>query len=164
MSAVQAIYAHHVIAGTASFELQPPDLETMMSRFLALQDQGYPHRVLAEPDGQIGGYAYASAYRPRPAYQWTVESTVYVHPDCQRMGYGRQLVTDLIAACESAGYRQMIAVIGGSQHAASIELHRGAGFSDVGVLKNVGFKHGKWLDSVLMQRAIGDGGTRAPAL
>ena len=159
---VQAIYAHHVQNGTASFELSPPDIATMVERFQHLKALGYPHRVLVDAEGQIGGYAYASAYRPRPAYQWTVESTVYVHPNHQRKGYGRLMLTDLIPVCEARGYRQMIAVIGGSDHVASIELHRAFGFEVAGTLKSVGYKHDQWLDSVIMQRAIGAGATTPP--
>lgn len=159
---VQAIYAYYVRHGTASFELDPPDVSTMVKRFQYLKESGFPHRVLIDENGMVGGYAYASAYRPRPAYQWTVESTVYVHPDHQRKGYGRALLTDLIPICEAAGFRQMIAVIGGSDHVASIELHRAFGFEVAGALKAVGYKQGRWLDSVIMQRAIGPGAEALP--
>lgn len=160
--AITRIYAHAVEYGTASFELTPPDPVEMARRLDGLTDKGFPYLV-AEIDGVLAGYAYAGPYRTRPAYRHTVENSVYVAQDSQRRGVGRALLAALITACETRGVRQMIAVIGDStRQAASIGLHQALGFRHVGILENVGFKHGRWLDSVLMQRALGDGGTTAP--
>lgn len=161
MAAVTEIYALSVREETASFELEPPDEAEMRSRREALLARGYPHLV-AEVEGRIAGYAYASAYRPRPAYDQTVENSVYVARWAQRRGVARALMRALIEACAATGRRQMIAVIGGSQHKASIEFHRALGFETVGVLKDVGWKHGQWLDSVLMQLPLGAGGSTPP--
>ncbi|SRR5690606_8307104 len=161
MSAVTDIYATSVREETASFELAPPDEAEMRRRRDALLSAGYPHLV-AEIDGRIAGYAYASAYRPRPAYSNTVENSVYVARWAQRKGVARRLMEELIRACSATGRRQMIAIIGGSRHKASIELHRSLGFEMVGVLKNVGWKHEQWLDTVLMQLPLGPGASRPP--
>jgi L-amino acid N-acyltransferase YncA len=156
------IYAHAVEFGTASFELAPPDEPEMMRRMNDLTGKGFPY-IVAETDGTLAGYAYTGPYRARPAYQFTVEDSVYIAPDIQRRGVGRALLAALIEACEARGYRQMIAVIGDStKQAASIVLHEALGFRHVGILENVGYKHGRWLDSVLMQRALGKGATTAP--
>lgn len=155
--AICTIYAHAVRFGTASFELDPPDEAEMARRFQTLRAGGFPYLV-AEHDGGISGYAYAGPYRTRPAYRWTVEDSVYVHPDMQRRGVGRVLLAHLIEEAERCGFRQMIAVIGdSSQQTPSVELHRMLGFRTVGVLENVGYKFGRWLDSVLMQRVLGSG-------
>jgi phosphinothricin acetyltransferase len=160
--AITRIYAVAVEHGTASFELEPPDEAEMARRMARLREGGYPY-IVAERDGAVAGYAYAGVYRARPAYRWSVEDTVYIAPQHQRAGIGRKLLECLIAEAERAGFRQMIAVIGDSPNQVpSLELHRQAGFRLVGILENVGFKHGRWLDSVLMQRALGDGGTEAP--
>ena len=148
LAAITAIYDHAVRHGTASFELEPPDEDEMTRRYEALRGGGYPYLV-AEIDGEIAGYAYAGPYRARPAYHWSVEDSIYVAPRSQRRGVGRALLERLIAEAEAAGFRQMIAVIGDSANAGSIELHRGAGFRMVGTFDNVGFKFGRWLDSVL---------------
>jgi phosphinothricin acetyltransferase len=156
--AITRIYAVAVEHGTASFELEPPDQAEMTRRMQRLQEGGYPYLV-AEREGRVSGYAYAGSYRARPAYRWSVEDSVYIDPACQRAGVGRALLERLIAEAEQAGFRQMIAVIGDSANQMpSLELHRRAGFRLVGTLQNVGFKHGRWLDSVLMQRALGAGG------
>jgi L-amino acid N-acyltransferase YncA len=159
--AITRIYAHAVKSGTASFELQPPDQAEMTRRMQALLDGKFPYFV-AEINGSVAGYAYASLYRPRPAYRFTVEDSVYISPDVYRRGIGRALLTKLIEDCTALGYRQMIAVIGDSNHTASIEVHRACGFEDAGNLRNVGWKFGRWLDSVLMQRALGPGATTKP--
>ncbi len=159
--AITRIYADAVIHGTASFEIEPPDESEMQRRQRALLDGGYPYLV-AEIAGAVAGYAYAGAYRTRPAYHWSVEDSVYIGPDAKRRGVGRALLTSLIAEAERRGFRQMIAVIGDSRQAPSIELHRRAGFRLIGTIENVGFKHGRWLDSVLMQRALGPGATTPP--
>lgn len=159
--AIAAIYAHAVLHGTASFELAPPDEAEMAARRAALLAAGYPYLV-AEADGVVAGYAYASAYRPRPAYRDTVEGSVYVDPARHGRGVGRALLTGLIAAAASRGYRQMVAVIGDTANAPSIRLHEALGFRYVGTLRAVGWKHGRWLDTVLMQRALGPGDAGPP--
>jgi phosphinothricin acetyltransferase len=159
--AIRQIYAHAVLHGTASFEIEPPSEAEMARRWQALLDSGHPHLV-AEQNGVVAGYAYAGPYRPRPAYRFSVEDSVYVAPDRHGRGIGRALLARLIAEAEARGYRQMIAVIGDSAQAASIALHETAGFHHVGTVEAVGFKFGRWLDSVLMQRALGDGAASAP--
>ncbi|TNC12051.1 N-acetyltransferase family protein [Methylobacterium terricola] len=161
LPAVTAIYAHAVATGRASFELDPPDLAEMGRRRAALVDGGYPYLV-AERAGAVVAYAYAGAYRPRPAYRGTVETSVYVRPDQARRGLGRRLLAELIDAATQGGFRQMVAVIGDSDNAASIGLHAALGFRHVGVLRSVGWKHGTWLDTVLMQRALGPGDAAPP--
>ena len=152
--AITRIYEHAVRHGTASFELEPPDDAEMDRRMRALLDGGFPY-LAAESGGELFGYAYAGYYRTRPAYRFTVEDSIYIAPQAQRRGVGRALLDRLIAESESRGFRQMLAVIGDSANAASIELHHDAGFRMVGTFENVGFKFGRWLDSVMMQRALG---------
>src|SRR5437763_8627410 len=159
---ITEIYAHAVRYGTATFELTPPDLAEMTRRFRALIDGGFPYFV-ASLDGRVVGYAYAAAYRPRPAYRFTVENSVYLAPAIHRRGFGLQLLQRLIAECEARGYRQMIAVIGDSANAGSIGVHTRCGFQMIGTHPNVGFKFGRWLDTVMMQRALGEGATTVPA-
>jgi phosphinothricin acetyltransferase len=160
--AITRIYAHAVEHGTASFELTPPDQTEIARRMSDLMDKGYPY-LAAEIDGAFAGYAYAGPYRARPAYRLTIEDSVYIAPDQHRRGVGRALLAALIEAAERCGFRQMIAVIGDSgNQAGSIGLHEAAGFRHVGILQDVGFKHGRWLDSVLMQRALGTGAKTAP--
>ena len=161
LAGITRIYDHAVRHGTASFEIEPPDEREMARRYEALRAGGYPYLV-AELDGAIVGYAYAGPYRARAAYRWSVEDTIYVAPSSQRRGIGRALLERLIADAEAGGFRQMIAVIGDSANASSIELHRAAGFRMVGTFDNVGFKFGRWLDSVLMQRPLGTGATAMP--
>src|SRR5664279_5150457 len=156
------IYEHAVRYGTATFELIPPDLAEMTGRFDALMDGGFPYFV-AILEGRVVGYAYAGPYRPRPAYRFTVENSVYLQPAIHRRGIGRQLLQRLIAESEARGYRQMIAVIGDSANAGSIGVHAKCGFGMIGTHPNVGFKFGRWLDTVMMQRALGDGGETLPA-
>jgi phosphinothricin acetyltransferase len=157
------IYAHAVLHGTATFELVPPDLAEMTRRFGTLMDGGFPY-VVAAVEGRVVGYAYAGAYRPRPAYRFTVENSVYLQPAIHRRGIGLQLLQRLIADCEARGYRQMIAVIGDSANAASIGVHSKCGFEMIGTHPNVGFKFGRWLDIVMMQRALGEGAGTLPAV
>jgi phosphinothricin acetyltransferase len=133
----------------------------MLRRFRAVVAGGYPYLV-AEWKGRVAGYAYLSAYRTRPAYNWTVEDSIYVDPATQGQGMGRALLAPLIERATTAGYRQIIAVIGDSANAPSIQLHRALGFTYCGVMHSVGFKHGRWLDSVIMQRATGPGDTTPP--
>lgn len=162
LPAVVRIYAHAVLTGSASFELDPPDLAEMARRRAAVLSGGYPYLV-AESEGRILGYAYASAHRTRPAYRFTVEDSIYVDPDSLGRGVGRALLGRLIEDCEAGGWRQMVAVIGDSANAASIGLHAAFGFETAGVLPSVGFKFGRWVDSVLMQRRLGPGDREPPA-
>ncbi len=159
--AIAAIYAHAVLHGMASFEVEPPDQTEMTRRMRTITDGGYPYLV-AEKDGQVLGYAYAGAYRARPAYRNSVENSVYVSPDAHRLGVGRALLKELIDTATHRGFRQMIAVIGDSANAGSIGLHRALGFTFCGTIHSVGYKHGRWLDSVIMQRALGPGDTTPP--
>ena len=162
LPAVTDIYDHAVRYGTATFELIPPDLAEMTRRFGVLMEGGFPYLVAAL-DGRVVGYAYAGAYRPRPAYRFTVENSVYLQPAIHRRGIGLQLLRGLIAASEARGYRQMVAVIGDSANAGSIGVHARTGFQMIGTHPNVGFKFGRWLDTVMMQRALGDGASTLPA-
>jgi L-amino acid N-acyltransferase YncA len=161
IEAITRIYADAVLHGTASFEIEPPDQTEMLRRQSTLLNNGYPY-FAAEIGSVVAGYAYAGPYRARPAYKWSVEDSVYVAPDMHRKGIGGLLLRALIAASTQRGYRQMIAVIGDSAQIASIVAHERAGFSHVGTLRSVGFKHARWLDTVLMQRALGDGDATAP--
>ena len=159
--AIAAIYAHHVLHGTASFETEPPSLDDMHRRRADILAKGLPYLV-ALHDNSVAGYAYAGTYRPRAAYRDTVENSVYLHPDLTGRGIGLRLLEALILECESRNLRQMIAVIGDSANVASIRLHAGCGFRHVGTLTSVGHKLGRWLDSVLMQRTLGRGDTIPP--
>ena len=150
---VRAIYAKEVLEGIASFEIEPPHIEEMRARLHRVQDANLPYLV-SELDGRIAGFAYAVPYRPRSAYRYTVENSVYVARWAQRQGIGIQLLDALVSAGERAGVRQMVAIIGGVEHTASIRAHEKAGFRQVGTLENVGWKHGRWLDTVIMQRAL----------
>lgn len=161
LPAITAIYAHHVLSGTASFETEPPGEAEMLERFEAITGRGLPYLV-AEWGERVAGYAYASLYRARFAYRYTLEDSIYVDPACTRAGIGGALLVRLIAACEAVGARQLVAVIGGSDNEGSIRLHAGHGFEPVGVLRAAGWKHGRWVDSVLMQRALGPGGATPP--
>lgn len=158
---ITEIYARSVREETASFELEPPDLAEMARRRAGLVEKGCPYLVAAI-GGRVEGYAYLSPYHHRPGYRHTVENTVYVDPRAQRRGVGRRLLQRLIEDAEARGFRQMIAVIGDSANTASIALHKAAGFTCAGNLVSVGYKHGKWLDSVLMQRALGPGDAAPP--
>jgi phosphinothricin acetyltransferase len=156
LAEVREIYALEVREGTASFELEPPSLAEMTARFAAIEAAGLPYLV-AERAGQIAGYAYAGPYRPRPAYQYTVEDSVYVARWARRQGVGQALLDAVIERARAQGMRQMVAIIGDSAHTASIELHARAGFRLVGTLEHVGWKFGRWLDTVIMQRPLGPG-------
>ena len=158
---VTKIYAHAVLHGTATFELTPPDLAEMTRRYRVLMDGAFPYLV-AVLDGIVVGYAYAGAYRPRPAYRFTVENSIYLDPAIHRRGIGMKLMRRLIDDCETRRYRQMIAVIGDSANAGSIGLHSACGFQIIGTHPNVGLKFGRWLDTVMMQLALGEGATTIP--
>ncbi|GAU82225.1 GNAT family N-acetyltransferase [Bosea sp. BIWAKO-01] len=162
---ITTIYADAVSNGTASWELEPPSAGEMLRRFEALIADGYPYLVATRGEDLLG-YAYAGAYRPRPAYRSTVEDSIYLSRQAQGLGIGRALLSALIAACEARGFRQMVAVIGDGNGAsvASRRLHEQAGFALIGVAKAVGYKHGRWLDQMLMQKEIGDGSRTAPPL
>ena len=161
IGAITRIYADAVLNGTASFEIEPPDQSEMLRRQTALLKNHYPY-FAAEIEGLVAGYAYAGPYRTRPAYDWTIEDSIYVAPDMHRKGIGGLLLARLITESERRGFRQMIGVIGDSAQIGSIRVHERAGFSHVGTFRSVGFKHGKWLDTVLMQRALREGDATAP--
>jgi phosphinothricin acetyltransferase len=163
IAAITNIYDGAVRYGTASFEIDPPDETEMRRRYDVLRAGGYPFLV-AELDGAVAGYAYAGPHRARPAYHWSIEDSIYIARPSQRRGFGRALLARLITDAETNGFRQMIAVIGDSANAASIELHRAAGFRMVGTFDNVGFKFGRWLDCVLMQRPLGQGAATNPPM
>ena len=161
IATVQAIYTHYVLNATASFEEVPPTIEDLLARRRKLLDAGLPYLV-ATIDDQVAGYAYASSYRPRSAYRYTIEDSVYVADGLHSRGIGTALLSALIEQCEAGDWRQMIAVIGGAENAASIALHRRFGFEQIGTVKAVGFKFGRWLDTILMQRPLGPGAEKLP--
>ncbi len=161
LPAITDIYEHAVRHGTATFEIVPPDLAEMTRRYRALIEGGFPYFV-ATIDGGVVGYAYAGAYRPRPAYRFTVENSIYLRPSSHRRGIGQQLLQRLILECEARGYRQMIAVIGDSANVGSIGVHTRTGFTRIGTHPDVGFKFGRWLDTVMMQRSLGEGASTVP--
>lgn len=161
LPAIQAIYAHYVLDTLCTLDLAPPSLAEMAARRAAVLARGLPWLV-AEVDGAVAGYAYAGPYRLRGGFDNTVEDALYVAPDRAGRGLGRALLAALIDACETGGYRQMVAVIGNAGNAASIGLHEAFGFRPVGLLPSVGWKAGRWLDCVLMQRALGPGDTVPP--
>lgn len=162
LPAISEIYGESVRTGTASFELEPPDLAEMTRRWRELAAKTCPH-IVATRDGALLGYAYAGPYRARPAYRFSVEDSIYIAPHAQGAGVGRALLTELIRLSEELGFRQMIAVIGGgAEHPASVKLHEKLGFRQIGVFEGSGFKHGRWLDTLLMQRALGEGNSTLP--
>lgn len=163
IAAITAIYAHEVREGTSSYEWSPPDEAVMAERWRAVRDAGLPHRV-ASAGGRVVGFAYADRFRAREGYRWTVEDSVYVALGAQGRGIGRRLLEDLVERCTALGYRQMIAVIGDASNTASIALHERLGFRLAARFPGVGFKHGRWLENVQMQRALGEGDTSPPAL
>lgn len=161
MAEIQSIYAGEVLHGVSSWEEIPPEVEEMCNRFDTIIAAGFPYRV-AEIDNTVAGYCYASSYRPRIGYRYTVENTVYVHADFRGRGLGRLLIEDLIALCTARGFRQMIAVIGDSQNHQSIDFHRRMGFEQAGLIRSIGYKYDRWMDSVIMQKALGAGGRSLP--
>jgi phosphinothricin acetyltransferase len=158
---ITAIYRDCVLNGTATYEIAPPDEAEMGARFSSIREKGYPYVVAEDTGLGLLGYAYASAFRTRPAYRWMVEDSIYLSPDARGRGIGKLLLGDLLRRCESLGFRQIVAVIGGAQP-ASIALHRAAGFSETGLLKGAGYKHGRWLDTMLMQKPLGEGTSTDP--
>jgi phosphinothricin acetyltransferase len=162
MAAIAAIYATAVLNGTASFELDPPDAAEMTARWQKIAEAGLPY-IVAETGGAVAGYAYAGPYRPRPAYRFTLEDSIYIAPDRQGAGIGSALMGALIARAEATGARQLLAVIGDPPNqAASVALHSGFGFERVGLLPAVGWKAGAWRDTLLMQRPLGPGSAAPP--
>lgn len=161
IATIHRIYSLNVAQGTASWELVPPDETEMRRRIQGVLDQGYPYFV-GEIDGRVVGYSYASSYRPRPGYRFTVEDSIYVDEAYQRRGIARRLLSTVIDRCSELGFRQMIGIIGDSANTPSIELHQAMGFTHMTTLPAIGFKFGRWLDSVMMQKALGDGATSLP--
>ncbi len=159
---IQSIYAHHVLTGTGTFEEVPPSVEEMAARFAKMRGRGWPFLVSADASGVLG-YAYATQFRDRSAYRFTLEDSIYVREDQRGQGVGKALVAQLLDVSEAAGFRQMIAVIGDTENAGSIGLHASLGFHHVGTLRAAGLKFGRWLDAVYMQRALGTGATTAAA-
>jgi phosphinothricin acetyltransferase len=161
LAAIHAIYSHHVLKGLASFEEEPPSRDEIARRFRDVTGGGLPW-IVAQYGTEVVGYGYCSLYRTRSAYRYSLEDSIYVKPGMEGKGIGRLLLAELIGRCEGLGYRQIIAVIGDSGNAASINLHASAGFLRVGTLRSVGFKFGRWVDSVIMQRPLGKGDATAP--
>jgi L-amino acid N-acyltransferase YncA len=161
MPAVQRIYAYYVLHGLATFEEVPPALDELLARRASVVTAGLPYLV-AERGGEIVGYSYATAYRARPAYRYTIEDSVYVADGLGGAGIGSALLQALISRCDTGSWRQMVAIIGDSANTASIALHRRMGFRPVGTLSSVGFKLGRWVDTVLMQRSLGAGDHTTP--
>lgn len=161
LPAITAIYGEAVRNGSATFEIDPPDVGEMTGRWKRLADTGHPWLV-AEDAGAVVGFAYAGPYNARPAYRHTVEDSIYLHAAARGGGMGTTLLTALIAEAQARGFRQMIALIGDSANAPSIRLHARCGFQPVGIYRDVGWKHGRWLDVVMMQRHLGEGGASPP--
>ena len=159
---ITTIYAEAVLNGTATFEIEPPGEAEMERRMKALFEGGFPYFV-AERAGTVLGYGYAGRYRERFAYRNTVEDSIYLVPDARGKGIGAALLTALVEECERLDFRQILAVIGDSANEPSIRVHRSAGFDLVGTFRDVGFKHGRWLDTVLMQKTLGTGGSLPPS-
>ncbi|WPB55674.1 GNAT family N-acetyltransferase [Xylophilus sp. GOD-11R] len=162
LAAITAIYGHYVLNSTASFETEAPTVADMTARRAEVLSRGLPYLVLEDAAGGVAGYAYCNWFKPRPAYRFSAENSIYLAPTAVGGGRGRALLDALCTAATEAGVRQMIAVIGGSDNHASIRLHRAAGFGDAGFFKASGWKFGRWLDVVLMQKALGAGDGSAP--
>ena len=161
LPAIHSIYAHHVLQGLASFEEETPSVQELARRFRDVTGRGLPYLV-AQLEGTMAGYGYCAPYRSRSAYRYALEDSVYVRHDMTGRGVGRRLLEELIRRCEGLGYRQIIAVIGDSANAASIGVHAACGFLRVGILRSAGFKFGRWVDSVFMQRPLGPGDSTRP--
>ena len=161
MLTIREIYAFQVLHGVSSWEEEPPSLEEIFLRRDAVTHAGYPYRVAVCGD-EVLGYSYASAYRPRPGYRYTVENSIYVADAVQRMGLGKRLLEDLIVTCTEMNFRQMIAVVGDSENIMSIDFHKKMGFQQVGIIKSIGYKFDRWMDSVLLQLQLGDGDKTLP--
>jgi L-amino acid N-acyltransferase YncA len=161
LPAITAIYAHHVLHGTGTFETTPPSEAEMAARRADVLAKGLPWLV-AEEDGRVLGYAYCQWFKPRPAYRFSAEDSIYLHPDAHGRGLGRALLAELMALAQAAGIRKLLAVIGDSANEASIGVHRALGFTPAGAFKSCGWKFGRWLDIVLMEKSLGEGDTTAP--
>ncbi|MFN9470264.1 N-acetyltransferase family protein [Acidovorax sp.] len=162
LPAITAIYAHHVLHGTGTFEIDPPTEADMAGRRADVLGRGLPWLVAEREDGQVLGFAYANWFKPRPAYRFSAEDSIYVADSARSMGLGRQLLAALIVQAEAAGVRKLLAVIGDSANAGSIGVHRALGFTEAGVLRSMGWKFGAWRDIVLMEKALGAGDTTSP--
>ncbi|TFZ04296.1 GNAT family N-acetyltransferase [Ramlibacter rhizophilus] len=162
LTAITAIYAHHVLHGTGTFETTPPTEAEMAARRQDVLGKSLPYLVV-EDEGQVLGFAYCQWFKPRPAYRYSAEDSIYMHPDARGRGLGRQLLAQLVAHAEDAGLRKLIAVIGDSGNAGSIGVHRALGFSDVGTVRACGWKFGRWLDIVMMERSLGEADGTPPA-
>jgi phosphinothricin acetyltransferase len=162
LPAIQAIYAHHVANGLATFEEEAPSVQEMRRRYDEVAAKGLPY-LAADAGGALAGYGYCTLYRARSAYRYSLEDSVYVRQDAVGRGVGRAILGELVRRCEGLGYRQIIAVIGDSANAASIGVHASQGFLRVGTLRSSGFKFGRWVDSVLMQRPLGTGDGTPPS-
>ncbi|WP_457581664.1 N-acetyltransferase family protein [Ensifer canadensis] len=156
LSAITEIYRESVLNGVATYEIVPPSEAEMATRFSTIVSHGYPYIVAIDVAGMIVGYAYASAFRTRAAYRFLVEDSIYLAPSARGKGAGKMLLVELVERCTALGFRQMVAVIGGA-HPASIAVHSSVGFEHQGLMKATGFKHGRWLDTAIMQLALGDG-------
>lgn len=161
LPAITAIYAHHVLTGTGTFETEPPSVADMLARRADVLTKGLPYLV-AEDAGKIVGFAYATWFKPRPAYRFSVEDSIYLAADEQGKGLGRLLLTELLARCEAVGIRKVMAVIGDSANAGSVGVHRALGFTQVGIVESCGWKFGAWRDIVIMQKTLGAGDTTPP--
>jgi L-amino acid N-acyltransferase YncA len=161
LPAITAIYAHHVLHGTGTFEIDPPSLQDMSTRRADVLGKGLPWLV-ATDSGNVVGYAYCNWFKPRPAYRFSAEDSIYMAPDQAGKGWGARLLSELVVQAQAAGVRKLIAVIGDSANAGSIAVHRSAGFAHVGLLSNCGWKFDRWLDVVMMAMAIGDGASSSP--
>ena len=162
IAAITAIYAHHVLHGTGTFETEPPSTGDMATRRADVLSKGLPYLV-AEQDGEILGFAYGNWFKPRPAYRYSVEDSVYLAPGLERKGLGRALLGELLAHCEAAGIRKVMAIIGDSANAGSVGVHRALGFAQVGIVEACGWKFGAWRDIVIMQKTLGSGSSEPPA-
>ena len=161
LPAITAIYTHHVLHSTGTFETEPPSVADMTARRADVLAKGLPYLV-AEQDGKLAGFAYGNWFKPRPAYRYSVEDSIYLAPDLHRKGLGRALLTELLARCEAAGIRKMMAIIGDSANAGSVGVHLALGFTQVGIIESCGWKFGAWRDIVIMQKTLGAGDTQPP--
>jgi phosphinothricin acetyltransferase len=161
LSSITAIYQHHVLHGTGTFEIEPPSLQDMTARREDVLSKGLPYLVI-EDQGQVQGFAYCNWFKPRPAYRFSAEDSIYLATNASGMGWGRLLLSELCRKAEAAGIRKLIAIIGDSANAGSIGVHSSVGFHSVGVVKACGWKFNRWLDIVMMEKALGHGDTRSP--
>ena len=162
LAAITAIYRHHVLHGTGTFETDPPAESDMATRRADVLAKGLPYLVAVDEQGQVLGFAYANWFKPRPAYRFSAEDSIYIAEKARGMGLGRTLLAELAVQAEAAGVRKLLAVIGDSANAGSIGVHRALGFTDVGVMRSVGWKFGAWRDIVLMEKTLGAGDTTSP--